>query len=164
MRTKVMTAMPRTLNRFLLVWMLLAGTGFAQDRQAGAAAEYVGGTLAALAPGTGGRLVTADPISFIFQGKKAAVRVPYERINLIEYGQQVDRRVWEAILVSPLLVLSKKRAHFVAVGYENEEGRQQAMLFKVEKGAVRAVLVSLEARTGRKVSYMDEQARKAGKG
>jgi hypothetical protein len=34
----------------------------------------------------------------------------------------------------------------------------------VDKGGVRAVLVSLEARTGRKVTFMDEEARKAGKG
>jgi hypothetical protein len=63
-----------------------------------------------------------------------------------------------------LLVLSKKRAHFLAVGFEGEDGRQQAMLFRVEKGGIMAVLVSLEARTGRKVTYMDEEARKAGKG
>ena len=90
--------------------------------------------------------------------------MPYERINLVEYGQKVDRRLMEAILVSPLLILSKKRAHYVTVGFETEDGKQQAMLFRVEKGAIRAVLVSLEARTGRKVTFMDEEARKAGKG
>lgn len=156
--------MSRMRYRTLLVWMLAAGVGFALGAHTGASAEYVGGTLEAVAPGSSGSVLTTDPISFIFQGKRASVRVPYERINLIEYGQKVDRRLWEAVVISPLLILSKKRAHFLAVGFEGEDGRQQAMLFRVEKGSIMAVLVSLEARTGRKVSYMDEEARKAGKG
>lgn len=144
--------------------MLAAVIGFGRGGPSGAAAEYVGGTLAGVAAGSSGSVVTTDPVSFVFQSSHGAVRVPYERINLIEYGQKVDRRLWEAVVISPLLVLSKKRAHFLAVGFEGEDGRQQAMLFRVEKGAIMAVLVSLEARTGRKVSYMDEEARKAGKG
>ncbi len=90
--------------------------------------------------------------------------MPYERINLLEYGQQVDRRLAEAILISPMLILSKKRAHFLAIGYQTEDGRQEAVLLKVDKKAIRAVLVSLEARTGLRVNYMDSEARKAGKG
>lgn len=156
--------MSRSRTWTLLVWMLAGVVGFARGGDSGASAEYVGGTLAALEPGSAGSVHTTDPISFIFHGKRASVRVPYERINLIEYGQKVDRRLWEAVVISPLLVLSKKRAHFLAVGFEGEDGRQQAMLFRVEKGGIMAVLVSLEARTGRKVTYMDEEARKAGKG
>jgi hypothetical protein len=38
------------------------------------------------------------------------------------------------------------------------------MVFEVPKGAIRSVLVSLEAKTGRKVEFQDEEARKAGKG
>jgi hypothetical protein len=38
------------------------------------------------------------------------------------------------------------------------------MVFQVEKSKIRPVLVSLEARTGRKVQYQDDEARKAGKG
>ena len=91
------------------------------------------------------------------------IRVPYERINQLEYGQKVDRRLWEAVLLSPLFVLSKKRDHYVTVGFELEGGQQQALLFRVEKDDVRALLVSLEARTGRKVTYQDNEARKAGK-
>ena len=148
----------------IFVWMLLLTAGFANGRDPGAPAEYLGGTLVTMEAGAAGSLRTDDPISFVFLTKKSVVRVPYERINLVEYGQKVDRRLAEAILISPLLILSKKRAHFVALGFETEDGKQQAMLFQVDKGRIRAVLVSLEARTGRKVTFMDEEARKAGKG
>lgn len=153
-----------TKNLRSLTWMLVLAAGFATGKDPGAPAEYLGGTLATVEAGAGGSLRTNDPISLVFLTKQNAVRVPYERINLVEYGQKVDRRLMEAILVSPLLILSKKRAHYVTVGFETEDGKQQAMLFRVDKSAIRAVLVSLEARTGRKVTFMDEEARKAGKG
>jgi hypothetical protein len=38
------------------------------------------------------------------------------------------------------------------------------MVFKVGKDDIRTVLVSLEARTGRRVEFQDDDARKGGKG
>ena len=132
--------------------------------QKGSSAEYLGGTLESLPPRISGNLFTHDPHSFLFQTRQTTVRIPYERINQIEYGQKVGRRYLEAVLLSPLLVLSKKRVLYLTVGYQTDDGRQQALVFRVEKGDIRTVLVSLEARTGRKVTYQDEEARKAGKG
>jgi hypothetical protein len=60
--------------------------------------------------------------------------------------------------------LAKKRSHFLTIGYSDEENRQQAMVFRVGKDDIRMMLVSLEARTGRKVEFQDDDARKAGKG
>jgi len=127
-------------------------------------AEYLGGTLPTLAPNTGGTILTTDPISFIFKTKNATIRIPFDRIQQIEYGQKVDRRVLEAFLLSPLFVLSKRRAHFVSIGFEGEDGRLEALVLRVDKKAVRTVLVSLEARSGRKITFQDEEARRAGKG
>ncbi|MEP6961160.1 MAG: hypothetical protein ABI995_03730, partial [Acidobacteriota bacterium] len=82
--------------------------------------------------------------------------------NLIEYGQQVDRRLALALVISPIFLLSKSRRHFLTIGYADENGAQQAMVFRVDKNSIRAVLVALEARTGRKIEYQDPEARKAG--
>ena len=82
----------------------------------------------------------------------------------MEYGQTVSRRYAEAVLISPLLLLSKSRKHFVTIGYVDETGKQQALVFRVEKSDIRSVLASLEARTGRRIEYQDNEARKAGKG
>jgi hypothetical protein len=132
--------------------------------EAGSRAEYVGGTLAALGTGTEGRVSTAGAASFEFHSRPAMIRIPYERINLLEYGQNVSRRYALAILISPVLILAKKRAHFLTVGYLDDAGRQQAMVLRLDKGSVRAVLASMEARTGQKIQFQDEEARKAGKG
>ncbi len=130
----------------------------------GGRAEYVGGTIQQIPSGCDGRVEAVDPTYFVFYAKTASWRIEYTRINLLEYGQKVDRRVMAAVLVSPLFLLSKKRQHFLTVGYEDANGQQQAMIFRVSKGDVRAMLVSLEARTGRRVEYQDDDARRAGKG
>ncbi len=130
----------------------------------GGHAQYVGGTVAGLSGKTSGLIQTTSSTTMLFAAKAVTVRVPYGDISNIEYGQRVERRYLEAILISPLMLLSKKRAHFLTVGYTDAQGLQQAMVFQVNKGDVRSVLVSLEARTGRKVEFQDEEARKAGKG
>ena len=129
-----------------------------------AGARYIGGTIAAISANSDGTIRTTDDLFLEYRAKGRELHVEYDKINLIEYGQNVDRRYIIAALISPLFVLSKKRQHFLSVGYTDKEGRQQAMVFKVEKGKIRALLVSLEARTGLKVQFQDEQARKAGKG
>ena len=130
----------------------------------GGRVEYIGGTVADLKEKAEARMNTADAAQLVVQFKKQALTVPFERINQLEYGQKVDRRYLSAVLVSPIFLLAKTRKHFLTVGYEDAEGRQQAIIFRVEKSDVRALLVSLEARTGRKVTFQDEEARKAGKG
>jgi hypothetical protein len=69
-----------------------------------------------------------------------------------------------AAVISPLFLLSKKRQHFLTVGFSDAQGKQQALVFKVDKKKIRSVLVALEARTGLKVQFQDQEARKAGKG
>jgi hypothetical protein len=69
-----------------------------------------------------------------------------------------------AIVVSPLLLFSKKRKHFLTVNYMDEADKQQAVVFELGKDVVRVTLASLEARTGQKIEYQDEEARKSSKG
>jgi hypothetical protein len=142
----------------LLASLLLAAGG-----NNGSQAQYVGGTISEIPTGCGGRVQAVDDEFFVFSSRNARWRVPYDKINLIEYGQKVDRRYIAAVLISPLFLLAKKRQHFLTVGYSDEENRQQAMVFKVSKDDIRTVLVILEARTGRKVEFQDDDARKGGK-
>jgi hypothetical protein len=130
----------------------------------GAPAEYVGGTVAALAEGTRVAIDVSDQQYLAFYAHKTQLRVPYARVNLLEYGQKVNRRIAAAIVISPMFLLSKSRKHFLSVGYTADDGSEQALVLRVDKNSIRAILVSLEARTGRKIVYQDEEARKAGRG
>lgn len=124
--------------------------------------DYIGGTTSAMRAGSGGRIDLSDDRYFAFYARKAQLRVPYDRINLLEYGQQVDRRLALALVISPIFLLSKSRRHFLTIGYTDDRGTQQAMVFRVDKNSIRAALVALEARTGLNVAYQDQEARKAG--
>jgi hypothetical protein len=126
--------------------------------------EYIGGTLDSLSHKADGHIRTTNPDFLLFDAGKLRMNVPYDKINMLEYGQKVDRRYMMAFLVSPMFLFSKSRQHFLTVGYTDSDGRQQAMVFRVGKGDIRSTLVSLEARTGLKIQYQDGEARKAGKG
>src|SRR5260370_40540067 len=128
-------------NSKLVVLCLLACAAPAGGK--GSHAEYVGGTIANIPEGCAGTVAAVDEQFLVFYSKKASWRVPYEKINLIEYGQKVDRRVLAAVLISPLFLLSKKRQHFLTVGYSDEDNHQQSMIVKVDKGDIRSLLVSL---------------------
>jgi hypothetical protein len=142
---------------FLLVF---AASGLrAQNR-----AEYVGGTAPGIESGSAGSIDVGDAHYFAFYTKKGQVRVAYDRINLLEYGQKVDRRLLMAVVISPMFLLSKKRKHFLTIEYTDESGGHQALVFQVDKNNIRATLASLEVRTGLRIEYQDEEARKAGRG
>lgn len=147
-----------TLLVYFCFGLLLGRAGGTESR-----VQYVGGTVSAIPSGCDGIIQASDDVYFVFTAKKIKVRVPYERIHNIEYGQKVGRRYYLA-LVSPALALSKKRQHFLTIDFEDDEGKMQALVFQVDKNDIRATLASLEARTGQQVKYQDEEARKAGKG
>jgi hypothetical protein len=149
----------RLLFYFFALVLLLHAAAPPGDR-----AEYIGGTLANIPLRSSGVIQTIDQTYFVFLSKQTQMKIPYERINLVEYGQKVDRRYIPAVIISPLFLLAKKRAHFLTVGFQDDAGKQQALIFRVDKNDIRAALVSLEARTGQQVQYQDEEARNAGKG
>ena len=78
---------------FALVLLLHAEPG---DR-----AEYIGGTLANIPLRSSGVIQTIDQTYFVFLSKQTQMKIPYERINLVEYGQKVDRRYIPAVIISP---------------------------------------------------------------
>ena len=126
--------------------------------------EYIGGTISVLGSKSGGFINTREDDVFLFQTKGVTVQIPYDKINELEYGQRVGRRYAAAILISPVFLIAKTRKHYLTVGFTDDQGRQQAMVFQVGKNEVRTMLVVLEAKSGRRVEYQDDDARRSGKG
>ncbi len=149
----------RNLALVLLLSLCVCAAGAPRT---GSRVEYIGGTRPDIPEKNNGEIRITDHIFFIFLSKHAQVRVPYERINLLEYGQKVDRR-YLAAMISPMFMLMKKREHFLTIGFQDDDGQQEAMVFRIEKDDVRLTLVGLEARTGQQVQFQDEDARIAGK-
>jgi hypothetical protein len=141
-------------------WALLLMAHSLAAGQGGARARLTGSTLPDLPLKCDLRIDMTGEQELLFITRRLTLHVPYDKVNTLEYGQHVSRRYAEAILISPLMLLSKSRKHFVTVGYTDINGRQQALVFQVNKSDVRAVLAGLEAKTGRKVEYEDDEARK----
>ena len=125
---------------------------------------YVGGTVSSIKEGTEGVSSAKDENVFVFDYGRGKLQVPYDRINDLEYGQKAGRRLGVAIAVTWMALFSKKRKHYLTIGFTDENDKQQAAVFELGKDVVRVTLASLEARTGRKVDYEDDEARKGGRG
>ena len=152
------------MTKLILIWGGTLAVALTLSAAPATRVRYVGGTLSRLPAKAAGSLHVGDEDNFTFSTSATTIQVPYRNVNMLEYGQRVSRRYAEAILISPVFLLAKRRAYFLTVGYTDADGKQQAMIFQVGGKEIRPVLVSLEARSGRAVEYQDEEARKSGKG
>ncbi len=141
------------------ICLLLIGGIALTAAEPGVKAQFMGGTLAGVSAKSSARLDLTGAEALVFRCGQTELRISYQKINTLEYGQTVSRRYAAAVLISPVLLLSKSRKHFVTLGYRSE-GKRQALVLRVDKGDIRWVLARLEARTGRRVEYQDDEARK----
>jgi hypothetical protein len=154
--------MKRTIAMLLVCLLALdlaAFAGLGSDKT-----QYVGGTENQIKEGTEGKSSAKDEKNFVFEYKGGSLAVPYSGIDDLEYGQKAGRRIGLAIAISPWLLFSKKRKHFLTLGWKDEKDTQHAAVFELGKSIIRTTLATLEARTGKKVDYQDDEARKSGLG
>ncbi|MFB3829667.1 MAG: hypothetical protein ACE15B_23045 [Bryobacteraceae bacterium] len=144
-----------------LAWAFCVCALFA--REPGVPAQVVGGTVAALAANPEGRLDLTGARALVFHSKNHTLRIAFDRLHTLEYGQRVSRRYTEGILISPVLLLSRSRKHYVTVGYRDDGGERQALVLRLGKSDIRGVLAALEAKSGLRVEYQDEEARLRGR-
>jgi hypothetical protein len=139
-------------------------------------AAYFGGTAPAFSGATSpveGRLDAADESVLAFNATDRpfaghVLSIPYAGVTDIEYGQKAGRRVGAAIgysfLLGPvglLTLLSKKRHHYLTVGYQGADGTDQVVVFEIGKDAIRTTLAIVETRSGKKVVYQDADAQRS---
>ncbi len=150
------------MTRCLAVLLSLSSLLLAGDT--GSRVLYVGGTVPGIQNKSIARIEILEDDALKLSTRSESLTIPYKDVSTLEYGLRVSRRYVEAALISPLFLVGKRKTHFLTIGYVDREGRQQAMVLQVDKSDIRPLLVSLEARTGRRVEFQDEEARKAGKG
>lgn len=120
---------------------------------------YVGGTIG-IPEATEGVLDTADPKALIFVSQRGRFEIPYEGVTSVEYGQKAGRRVGVAIVISVWALFSKKRKHFLTLGYKDAQDVQQGVVIELPKGTPKSIITIIEARSGVKCEYESEEARK----
>jgi hypothetical protein len=150
--------MKRSLAALLLLSSLL------QARETGNRVTFVGGTISGVPVKSDARIELMGDDALAFTSRHGSMRIPYKDINTLEYGLRVSRRYVEAALISPVFLFSHKTTHYLTIGFVDQDGKQQAMVLQVGRDDIRPLLVSLEAKTGLRIEYQDEEARKAGRG
>ncbi len=120
---------------------------------------YVGGTEK-IDEGSEGSASIENEKEFVFEYSGGQLVIPYDHVTDLEYGQQAGRRVGLAIAM-PLTLLSKKRKHFLTIGWKDEKNEQHAAVFQLGKSVVKPTIATLESKTGKKVDYQDDDARKS---
>jgi hypothetical protein len=141
-------------------------------------AKYVGGTVVTIPQEVLGELNASDQkvLSFEWAATKKTEgktwRIAYSQVTGLSYGQHAGRRVGAAAAVTastgglgapvmlPLLLV-KKRRHYLTIEFLDEKGKTQGAIFLVGKKAIGNLLDDLEAKTGKKTQFEDEDARKA---
>jgi hypothetical protein len=142
------------------------------------AAQYVGGTVTTIPQQALGELVTADENMLLFTWQRGGPsgggewRIPYKRVTYLGYGQHAGRRVGAAAALTPVaaamnpafipVLWSKKRRHYITLAFKDDQDKTQTVIFMVGKKSIRVLPKILEARTGVKLQYEDEEARKVG--
>jgi hypothetical protein len=126
--------------------------------------EYVGGTENDIGPGSQGFCSTGNEREFVFEYPQGQLVIPYDQINDLEYGMEAARRLSFSTAANPFRLFTKKKKHFLTIGWKDEHGQQHAAVFELGKDVIRTTIVTLEARTGKKVDYQDDRARKSGLG
>jgi hypothetical protein len=127
-------------------------------------AKYVGGTVTALTENAEGAFTLGQAGAEFSPAKSQKFTILYAKVDSLEYGQKAGRRLGLALAVSPLFLLSHKRKHFLTINFADEAGKMQGAVFELGKGITRETLAGLEAKTGKKVDYESEEARKYAQG
>jgi len=121
---------------------------------------YVGGTYSEIPDKTKGKLDLSDPQVAVFESKKGRFEVPYAGIGSLEYGQKAGRRVGVALAVSPLALFSKKRKHYLSISFVDQQGNKHGVVLEIGKRKVHGVVAVLEQRSGKRMEFESEEARK----
>lgn len=168
--------MKRLIASVLCLTFLAPSVAMAIDSKR---AAYTGGTASVFSGAKDpieGDLNTSDEkaLTLTGQGKPFAgktLTIPYDKILDLEYGQKAGRRVGAAvgtaILLGPLgllMLFSHKRNHYLTFGYKDEADKDQVAVLEIGKDIVRTTLAVVETRSGKKITYQDEEARKSGMG
>lgn len=121
---------------------------------------YVGGTISKLPEATEGRMDIVNEERMAFSSDNGGFEILYKHIKTLEYGQKAGRRVGVAIVITVWALFSKKRKHFLTIGFDDAFGKAQGVVLEIAKGRAKTFIAIIEARSGKKVEYESDEAKK----
>jgi hypothetical protein len=86
-----------------------------------------------------------------------AFSVSYDSIKSLLYEQAAKPRYTEAVLISPLFLLSHAKKHFLTIQYTDSAGASQFVIVHLDKKNAREAIAAAESQTGKAVERVEEK-------
>ena len=86
-----------------------------------------------------------------------AFSVSYDSIKSLLYEQAAKPRYTEAVLISPLFLLSHAKKHFLTIQYTDSAGTSQFVIIHLDKKNAREAIAAAESQTGKAVERVEEK-------
>jgi len=96
-------------------------------------------------------------VEFLNDSSSAAFSIKYDSIKNFLYEQSATPRYAEAVLVSPLFLLSHSKKHYLTIQYADLSGAGQFVIVRLDKKNARAAVAAAESETGKKVERVEEK-------
>lgn len=96
-------------------------------------------------------------VDFLQDSGSPALSIKFDAIKNMTYEKASKPRMAEAVLISPLFLLSNSKKHYLTFQYTDETGEGKYAIIHLDKGNVRQAVACAEAQTGKKVEQIDEK-------
>jgi hypothetical protein len=96
-------------------------------------------------------------VNFLQESGSPALTIKYDAIKNMTYEKASKPRMAEAVLISPLFLLSSSKKHYLTFQYTDETGEGKYAIIHLDKKNARDAVACAEAQTGKKVEQIDEK-------
>jgi hypothetical protein len=148
------------MKRLLTLFALLAvicGFGivpaFAGDDEATAIDSTAG-----LKKGAKGVARADGEKEFLFTSKDGNLNIPYEQVTRLEYGMKSHMTMGYSVLTG--IHPKKAKDYLLTIEYNDTDQKPQSVMFKLGKDKIWTTLLNLQTKSGKKIEFGDEKARK----
>lgn len=102
-------------------------------------------------------LVSADRIRFATKdGKAVYFSIPSDSVTNVFYSRVSGRRIKTAVFVSPLLLFSKGKKHYMTISFDDGGDLVGAVEFRLDKSNYRGILHAVESVSGVTLEFDQE--------
>jgi len=96
-------------------------------------------------------------VDFLQESGSPALSIKFDSIKTMTYERASKPRMAEAVLISPLFLLSSAKKHYLTIQYADESGVGKYAILHLHKKNAQQAVACAEAQTGKKVEQIAEK-------
>lgn len=96
-------------------------------------------------------------VSFLQESGSSILDIKYDNIKNITYEKSSKPRYAEAVLISPLFLLSNSKKHYLTFQYDDATGQGKYAIVHLDKKNAQEAVACAEAQTGKRVEQIAEK-------